>query len=275
MIRAIGAAVAQLLYTETVGGSNPSSPTPFFGPLNESSEVNLPLTLPSKGSQRNKVAQALARAAHALLEAANAIGGEDFASSLNSPTPPPPPAQSIPARALSSAPSLVEVINELLRSKARAGRSDGYLRIIRLQLRRFANAHPRRTVEDITSAEVERWIDSLEVSSRHRQGHLETARLLFSYALNRGYITRNPAAPIELPGDSRPHACPGDSHPSASQNGFGHGAKGGSGSLPFPCHPLFRGLASERWDHLQSAANRSSRIGLKSLTGVRGALRPG
>jgi hypothetical protein len=37
--RAIGAVVAQLLYTETVGGSNPSSPTRLLLPLNLHGDV--------------------------------------------------------------------------------------------------------------------------------------------------------------------------------------------------------------------------------------------
>jgi hypothetical protein len=41
-------------------------------------------------------------------------------------------------------------------------------------------------------------VDGLDYSGRHRLGHLESVRLLFSFGIRRGYVTRSPAAAVEL-----------------------------------------------------------------------------
>ena len=159
--------------------------------LRKSDVRNLPLNLPSGSVRPEGAAQALAAAANALLALASAFGANARAPSSDTHSLTPPPA----------GPSLIEVINELLRAKARANRTLGYLKILRIQLRRFAHGHPGRPIADITPAEVEHWIFGLSCSERHRRGHFESVRTLFFFALKRGYIRSNPAAAVELPDD--------------------------------------------------------------------------
>ncbi len=83
-----------------------------------------------------RVWQALAQAAQALLAAANAMLGKASSSP-------------IPLNGC-DAPILTEVINEFLLAKARAGRSDRYLRQLRVTLKQFSLGRARRPLGGIT-----------------------------------------------------------------------------------------------------------------------------
>jgi hypothetical protein len=124
--------------------------------LEEPHKRILPLNLPS-GSQV-EIASALAQAAVALAAVARALG--ETAAPSHSLTAPPPSYD---------APTLIECINEFLRAKARAGRSDGYLKIVRLQLRRLAHALPGRAVNSVSAKDLELWLDRLDCGGRHRR----------------------------------------------------------------------------------------------------------
>jgi integrase len=200
--------------------SSPSSGANIIRLLDAEPPASLPLNLPRgrPGPDVQRQAwQALAAAARALEAVASAMAGEaapPFPTHTLTVAPMPaanaircdlrqmPSHPVLHHQALAGCPSIVEAVNELLKSKARAGRSDGYLKILRTNLKRFAAQHPGRQLDDVSAAEVERWIDRLDFSDRHRLGHLESVRLLFSFGVRRGYVARNPAAAVELPADS-------------------------------------------------------------------------
>ena len=102
------------------------------------------------------------------------------------------------------APTTVDVINELMRSKARAGKADDYLRNLRVHvhLRKFAQAVDNAPLRDIPMQRIESWIDRLKVNVRTRKGYLDSVRLLFNFAMTRGYVRTNPARAVELPPDA-------------------------------------------------------------------------
>lgn len=136
--------------------------------------------------------KALADAALALHAAASAMAG--------SPVPPAFPPLSIShARPPDSTVTVVDAINELLTSKARAGRSDAYLRQLRIGLADFARGRSRHALASITPADVEAWLSLSHLSSRTRLGRLQYVRTLFGFGQRRGYCAGNPAAAVDTP----------------------------------------------------------------------------
>ena len=98
-----------------------------------------------------------------------------------------------------SIPSLLELANEFLLSKARAKRSDGYLELLVKQLRSFTTGRERRTLASITAPEIEQWLYDQSWSDKTRHGHLLTLRTLFQFAIARCYQVGNPALAVDLP----------------------------------------------------------------------------
>lgn len=130
-------------------------------------------------------------AADALKSIAFALGASDAGSSVTNTLP-----------LFSDAVSTVDVINELLRVKARAGKSDDYLRNLRVHLKKFSQAVDNAPLREIPVRRVESWVDRLSVNARTRKGHLDSVRLLFNFAMQRGYVKSNPALAVELPPDT-------------------------------------------------------------------------
>lgn len=95
--------------------------------------------------------------------------------------------------------TVTELVNEFLLAKARAGRSDRYLRQLRVSLKSFTNGRARTNVEEINSNEVEKWLQSQEWAPKTSRGYLGDVKTLFNFGLRRGYLMRNPASGVELP----------------------------------------------------------------------------
>lgn len=95
---------------------------------------------------------------------------------------------------------LADLVNELLVAKAAKGVRHRYLVGLRITLvdlvRRLGEDRP---LADITPAEVEGWLCRPEWGSAARRSCLIDARTLFSFAVRRGYLDRNPAAAVEMP----------------------------------------------------------------------------
>ena len=94
---------------------------------------------------------------------------------------------------------VASLINEFLRAKARAGRSDRYLRGLRNSLVKFSYGRAKRDITTITVQELESWLNGSGWKARTQKGYLGDVRTLFNFAAKRGYLTRNPAAAVELP----------------------------------------------------------------------------
>ena len=133
--------------------------------------------------------QALASIGVQLQKLASAQTGEGSFCAL------PLPAHAAPDESL----SLSALVNEFLRAKARAGRSDRYLRALRNSLVKFTYGRAGRSVALITVHEVEAWLNASLWAPRTQKGYLGDVRTLFNFGVKRGYLVRNPAAGVELP----------------------------------------------------------------------------
>lgn len=184
-----------------------SSPPPYFSDLSPA-----PLSSPVVGTisandlqgakvsalSRNlsldspQVSQALAQAAAALAAIASALQGK-IGAAPGSLSPDPV--------------SVTAAVNEFLRAKARAGRSDRYLRALRVSLGAFANGRRLHPLASVTVADIESWLDAADWAQRTKRGYLADVRTLFNFAVRRGMVANNPAAAVELPAlESRPPA---------------------------------------------------------------------
>ena len=109
-----------------------------------------------------------------------------------------------PVAPLSHAPAqslltVTELVNEFLRAKARAGRSDRYLRQLRVSLKSFAAGRHQVRLDQVSASDVEKWIYSNGWAAKTSRGYLGDVKGLFAFALRRGYCDRNPALGVELP----------------------------------------------------------------------------
>ncbi len=91
---------------------------------------------------------------------------------------------------------VAEVVTELLTVKAARKASTRYLQDLRVRLARFADAF-RKDCCDVTTAEVQAWLDSLNLSRQSYMNFRRVAQLLFEFALARGYAADNPVTGTE------------------------------------------------------------------------------
>ena len=89
-----------------------------------------------------------------------------------------------------------EVVAELLAVKQARKASARYLQDLRVRLARFADAF-RKTCCDVTTAEVQAWLDSLNLSRQSYKNFRTVAHLFFEFAVARGYAADNPVAGSE------------------------------------------------------------------------------
>ena len=97
--------------------------------------------------------------------------------------------------------SVGDVVVELLAIKGQDGRSDRYLRDLRVRLNRFVGSKTfnGRPIHDIDSKEIDDWLRSLAGSSVNRKNYRRLLSVLFSFALKRKYILKNPVKDVEIP----------------------------------------------------------------------------
>jgi integrase len=105
-----------------------------------------------------------------------------------------------PALAPVDAHTVREVINEFLIAKARAGRSDRYLRQLRVVLQSFASGRALTPIADVSLPDVEKWLYGQGWSARTQRGYVKDVRTLLNFARRRGYVREVVAGAVELPG---------------------------------------------------------------------------
>ncbi len=89
-----------------------------------------------------------------------------------------------------------EVVAELLTVKEARKASTRYLQDLRVRLARFAD-YFRKDCCDVTTAEVQGWLDSLNLSRQSYKNFRTVAHLFFEFAVARGYAADNPVAGSE------------------------------------------------------------------------------
>jgi len=157
----------------------------------------MPDPLPGPVAPNNdRAALALATAAQALLSAIQTLGQGNPAPAASLSLA---HAQASPPPASSSSMSVTELINDLLKAKARSGRSDRYLRQLRVSLSSFQRGRAQAPIAAITTADVERWLGAQDWSKKTASNYLADVRTMFNFAIKRGYLATvfNPAAGAE------------------------------------------------------------------------------
>ena len=107
-----------------------------------------------------------------------------------------------PVASLSLSPALLtvtELVNEFLRGKARAGRSDRYLRQLKVSLKSFAAGRHQLGCDQVDAGEIEKWIYGQGWAAKTSRSYLADVKGLYNWAVRRGYCARNPALGVELP----------------------------------------------------------------------------
>ncbi len=87
---------------------------------------------------------------------------------------------------------VADVVTELLTVKAARGASERYLQDLRSRLGQFSKANPGRNIGDVTTSDVQGWLDAQKKLSP--QSHVNLRRvlhLLFKFAKARGYASDN------------------------------------------------------------------------------------
>lgn len=103
-------------------------------------------------------------------------------------------------------PDVRDVVNDFLVAKARAGRSDRYLRQLRVSLSNFSRGRASVPLSAVTLADVEKWIFGQGWEPKTMRGHLSDVRTLFRFAERRGYVRDVKACRVELPESPAGHA---------------------------------------------------------------------
>jgi integrase len=95
--------------------------------------------------------------------------------------------------------TVADAINDFLVAKARQGRSDRYLRQIRVVLVSFAKGRNRRPLVSVHRGDVETWLQSSTWGPRTKANYARDLRSWFAWCGRRGWIEGNPAAGLDLP----------------------------------------------------------------------------
>lgn len=147
-----------------------------------------PFSVENEGSEGTCLSSCLSALADAVRELTAAV------RAIRPPGPvvpeSPPSSLSIPLR---------QAVNEFLLAKARGGRSDRYLRQLRVTLGALVEFRPSAPVHLVTASDLERWLEGRRWSARTRWGAIRDARTFLGWCGRRGYVGANPASALDRP----------------------------------------------------------------------------
>ena len=89
---------------------------------------------------------------------------------------------------------LEAAMRELIENRRAAGASARYLKDLRLRLARFCNDFPGRTVADVTTADIDTWLASLNLAPVTRNTFRLRLGTLFAFGMTRRWCAENPVA---------------------------------------------------------------------------------
>lgn len=122
-----------------------------------------------------------------------------LAANTTGPAVPSAPIPSLSTTALSDDVSVAHAVNQFLLSRARVGRSDRYLRQLRVVLASFAKGRASLPVSRLVPSDVERWLESKGWQPKTRRGYLADVRAFLSWCERRAWIASNPARSVDVP----------------------------------------------------------------------------
>ena len=85
-------------------------------------------------------------------------------------------------------------MRELIENRRAAGASARYLKDLRLRLARFRAAFPERTLADISTADIDTWLASLNLAPVTRNTFRLRLGTLFAFGMTRRWCAENPVA---------------------------------------------------------------------------------
>ncbi len=92
-----------------------------------------------------------------------------------------------------------EAAERWLASRKAKGRSDSYLWDANRRLAKFREPFGGRSLADITTADVDGWVNGLGVGSQTVRNYLTVVSSMFSYAVKQKRSPRNPVSDVERP----------------------------------------------------------------------------
>ena len=98
---------------------------------------------------------------------------------------------SVPAAPAIKPVPVAEVVKELLASKKAKGRSVLYLTDLRIRLTRFAKACKKRPLSEITSEDIDKFLESLGIAARSQNNFRASIGLLLRFGKTKGYVARD------------------------------------------------------------------------------------
>ncbi|HWX15574.1 MAG TPA: tyrosine-type recombinase/integrase [Chthoniobacterales bacterium] len=91
-----------------------------------------------------------------------------------------------------------ELFDEFLSVKQQDNVSPKYLADLRSKLGRFVNSFHDALVSNLTVAQIEAWIRSLNIGTVSRESYRRNVSVLLEFGRRRGYLRANPAADIKI-----------------------------------------------------------------------------
>ncbi len=96
-------------------------------------------------------------------------------------------------------PTVVELVNQFLLAKARAGKGDRYIRALRNSLSKFVPGRANQFAHEVTADDLEKWIVRPEWATQTQRGYLSDVSIMFNWAVRRKLLRDNPCKQVELP----------------------------------------------------------------------------
>jgi len=84
-----------------------------------------------------------------------------------------------------------------MESKQSSGKAEKTLLDYRQRLGRFAKAHGADDIHSITVQTLEKWLNQNKMHGLNRANYQRNLKILFNYAIKRGYCKTNPALALE------------------------------------------------------------------------------
>jgi integrase len=97
---------------------------------------------------------------------------------------------------------LADAVKECVATKETAGRSWQYVENLGVALRQFSAGRETRAVSEITSAEIDAWLNGQGWSASTRLTYIRRLETFFSWCAKRGYSASDPTAAVERPTES-------------------------------------------------------------------------
>jgi integrase len=84
-----------------------------------------------------------------------------------------------------------KLIDEFIENRRAKRKSEIYIRDLTIRLRRFKSSMGDRITEEITSGDVDHWIQSLDVGAQSQNNFRAVLSAMWTFAVRRGYATTN------------------------------------------------------------------------------------